>query len=571
MLRFLGVRHLAVIEHLEVELEPGLNILTGETGAGKSVLLEAIALVTGGRATSELVRTGMPQATVQALIEAPGPDGDRHEFAVRREVAAQGRSRAYLDDTLVTSATLREWGDSVLDLHSQHDHHRLLDPAGHLGVLDAFAAHDALMTRTARAYEAWHAASTRLERARLGGREKQARIELARFQLDEIDKVAPLPGEDEQLATEQAVLANADRLSRLSLEAYSSLYDAEHAALSSLAVVWKRLADLADLDPRFEPHLAQRDGIKAALEDLAYFLRSYGADLEGSADRLQVVADRLAALDRLTKKYGPTLDEVLARQRDLRAELDALDLDDDQLNRLVEEEGALRSGFLDAAAALSKSRQRAAGRLGTALAAELAALAMPDCRVDIRVVARSDAPDRWTAAGVDDVEFLLSPNPGEELRPLARIASGGELSRIMLALHTLAADGGPGRTLVFDEVDAGIGGVAADAVGARLQALARRNQVICVTHLPQVAARAGAHFRIAKRVVDGRTTTVIERLDRAGREHEIARMIAGADVTDRVLASARELLDGRGESEAGAKGESESTAPAKVKGRRRVT
>lgn len=571
MLRFLGVRHLAVIEHLEVELDGGLNILTGETGAGKSVLLEAIALVTGGRATSELVRTGEPQATVQALVEAPGPDGQLREFAVRREIAAQGRSRAFLDDTLVTSATLREWGDRVLDLHSQHDHHRLLDPAGHLGVLDAYAGHGDLLTRTADAHAAWHAAVTRLERARLGGREKQARIELARFQLEEIDRVAPLPDEDLRLAAEQAVLANADRLSRLSREAYAALYDDEHAALSSLSVVWKRLADLAELDGRFEPYVEQRDTIKAALEDLAYFLRSYGTDLDGASDRLQVVADRLAALERLMKKYGPTLADVLVRQRDLRAELDALDLDENQLNQIVAEEARLRSIFLEAAGALSVSRRDAARRLSKALARELAALAMPDCQVDVRVTSASESPDRWSAAGVDEVEFLLSPNPGEELRPLARIASGGELSRIMLALHTLAAADGPGRTLVFDEVDAGIGGVAADAVGARLQALARRNQVICVTHLPQVAARAGAHFRIAKRVADGRTSTVIERLDRAGREREIARMIAGADVTDRVLASARELLDGRGESEAGAKGESESPMPAKVKGRKRVT
>lgn len=566
MLRFLGVRHLAVIEHLEVEFEPGLNILTGETGAGKSVLMEAVSLLVGGRASAEVVRTGQDLATVQAIFET-GTDSAR-EFLVRREVASQGRSRAFIDDQLVTSSVLREWGRSVVDLHSQHDHHHLLDASAHLAVLDAYARHDTLLASVAAAFETWKAAAGRLDRSRLTGREKQARIEMARFHLEEIDAAAPSPEEDDRLEAERDVLGNADRLSRLAVDAYAALYEGEHAALGSLATTWRRVEDLAEVDSRFRAYLDQRDAVKSVLEDLAHFLRSYGANLEGSPERLQVVEDRLAVLERLKRKYGPTLADVLARQQELRSELVELDVTADQMLRLEAEEERHRAVFAGEAGKLRDSRRAAAGTLSRSLEAELEALAMPGCLVDVRVRSLS-SPDRWTATGTDDVEFYLSPNPGEDLRPLAKIASGGELSRLMLALHTIAATGEPGRTLVFDEVDAGIGGVAADAVGARLQTLARRYQVLCITHLPQVAARAGTHFQISKAVRDGRTCTVVTRLDPAGREREIARMIAGADLTDRVLASARDLLHGRGESEAAAKGESAQAA--KAKGRKRVT
>jgi DNA repair protein RecN (Recombination protein N) len=564
MLRFLGVRHLAVIEHLEVEFAPGLNIITGETGAGKSVLMEAVSLLVGGRASAELVRTGQELAAVQAIFDLQ--DVARREVVVRREVASQGRSRAFIDDQLVTTTALRDWGRTAVDLHGQHEHHRLLDPTGHLGVLDAYATHVDLLTRVAAAFHAWASSAARLERSQMGGREKQARIEMATFHLDAIDTVAPRPDEDDQLEAERSVLANADRLTRLSGEAYAALYDGNAAVLAGLATVWRRVGDLAELDPRFRPYLDQREALKASLEDLAFFLRSYTADLDGSPDRLQAVEDRLALLDRLKRKYGPALSDVLARRAELKAELEELGAGEDQIARLEDEEARLRAEFVGQAARLSASRTAAATALARALATELEALAMPGCQVEVRVTPVT-ARSQWSSAGTDDVEFYLSPNPGEELRPLAKIASGGELSRIMLALHTLAATDDQGRTLVFDEVDAGIGGVAADAVGARLQALARRCQVLCITHLPQVAARAGTHFHVSKAVRDGRTTSRLVRLDEQGRELEIARMIAGADVSAQVLASARELLAGRGESEHLAKGE--SAARAKAKGRKR--
>ncbi|HUL73938.1 MAG TPA: DNA repair protein RecN [Vicinamibacterales bacterium] len=561
MLRFLSVRHLAVIEHVEIEFEPGLNVLTGETGAGKSIVVGAIDLLTGGRASAELVRTGESLATVQAIFERPRGG----ETIVRREISNQGRSRAFIDDTLATTAALRDLGASLIDLHGQHEHQALLDPAEHVDLLDAFAGHHADVAAVSAQYEAWRTAVAALDRTRLDAREKRARIDLASFELQEIDKIAPQPDEDERLAADRTVLANADRLSRLSSEAYAALYEGEGAALGALSGVWKRVGELAALDARFGPYLQDRDELKSRLEDLAFFLRSYGAGLEASPDRLQAVEDRLAGLERLKKKYGPALSNVLARQQALREELAALEAGDERAAALEAREHEARAAFLGGARTLGAARRAAARRLGQSLQGALAELAMPHAKVEVRLVDVSDEPGRWTASGVDEGEFFLSPNPGEELRPLARIASGGELSRVMLALRTLAARDEPGRTLVFDEVDAGIGGAAADAVGARLQTLARRHQILSVTHLPQIAARADAHFQIAKHVRGGRTTTSLARLDEPGREEEIARMIAGVAVSPAVLASAREMLHTR-RGEAKAKGESESSG--RAKGRR---
>jgi DNA repair protein RecN (Recombination protein N) len=565
MLRFLDVRHLAVIDHLQLELEPGLNVLTGETGAGKSVLIEAIELLAGGRASADLVRTGEQTASIQAVFE----DADGREIIVRREISAQGRSRGFVDDALATTTALRDLGARLVDLHGQHEHQGLLDSSRHIEYLDAFLEAATPLADVAREFDAWRALVSTRDRSQLDDREKRARIEIAEFQLQEIDRVAPLPGEDDALLAERTVLVNADRLSRLALEAYGALYDADQAALVSLATVWKRLGELAAIDDRFGGFLDQRDEVKSALEDLALFLRSYAADIDASPERLQLVEDRLAALERLKKKYGPALDRVLARRASLEEELADLGASSERVADLEAREQLARERFLVQARTLSALRHTGADRLARRLEASLAELAMPQCRVDVRV--RSlDRADHWSSRGVDEVELFLSPNPGEDLRPLARIASGGELSRVMLALHTLAAIDEGGRTLVFDEVDAGTGGAAADAVGARLQVLGRRDQVLCITHLPQVAARADAHFALTKTVHAGRTATAVARLDRTARELEVARMIAGAEVSPQVLASARELLRSRGagESESEYRTKGESDRRTKAKGRR---
>ena len=561
MLRFLSVRHLAVIDHLEVEFEPGFNVLTGETGAGKSVLVEALGLLAGGRASADLVRTGEPQTTIQAVFDTDGRD-----VIVRREVTSQGRSRAFIDDTLATSSALKDLAGTLIELHGQHEHHALLDPADHVDLLDAFAHHDALAAATRARYEEWRLAADGLTRSQLSDREKQARTELASFQAQEIDKVAPKPGEDDALATERTLLANADKLCRLSRDAYAALYDGDTAALSTLSLAWKRVAELAEVDPRFRVHVDQREEIKSRLEDLVYLLRGYADDLDASPDRLQAVEDRLAALERLKRRFGPTLDEVLQRRESLHAELRHLDASEEEMAALVEHERRLRDAFAGEARRLSESRMRAAVRLGETLVEDLHHLAMPACRLDVQVRSVEET-DAWTSRGIDQVEFFFSPNPGEQLRPLAKIASGGELSRFMLALR-IATSSGPARTLIFDEVDAGIGGAAADAVGARLQTLGAHHQVLCVTHLPQIAARASTHFQISKSVRSGRTTTSLVRLDDRGREGEIGRMIGGAAVSPQVLASAREFLETRRRSEHNTKLGNTPKSEAKAKGKR---
>jgi DNA repair protein RecN (Recombination protein N) len=433
--------------------------------------------------------------------------------------------------------------------------------------VDSFGAHGDRAAALEERFEAWRAAEGALARTRLDDREKRARIEIASFQLQEIDQVAPVAGEDETLAAERVVLANADRLARLSSEAYASLYEREDAALSSLALVWKRITELAALDSRFAPYVDQREDVKSKLEDLAFFLRSYASGLD-APHRLQAVEDRLAALERMKKKYGPSLDAVIERQRTLRDELAELGANEERAAELESRARECKTAFERAARELSGARTIAARRLGKALETDLAELAMPKSQIDIRI-SEIASPDRWTNRGLDEVEFFFSPNPGEEVRPLSRIASGGELSRVMLALRALATHDEAARTLVFDEVDVGIGGAAADAVGARLQALGRRHQVLCVTHLAQIAARANVHFQIAKQVRGGRTLTSVARLDESGREEELARMIAGAEVTPQVLASARELLAIRQFSETKAKGETRiRTVQAKAKGRR---
>jgi len=564
MLRFLRIRNLAVIESAEVEFGPGLNVLTGETGAGKSMLVDAVGLLLGARAASDLVRTGETQATVEAIFERP----DGSELLVRREVTSQGRSRAFVDNDLVTVAAVREATAPLVELHGQHEHQALLDPQTHLGVLDRFAAPGELPATVAAGWEQVRGLREQARARDMDARERAARLELIDFQLAEIERVAPRPGEDDALRAERRVLASAERVRELAETAYDALYESEHAALAQLAAVWRRTEELAGIDPAFEAYLEARDPVKSQLEDLAQALRARADALDAAPGRLEEVETRLVALEGLLRKHGPSLEQVIARGEALAAERELLSGAGDSAARLQEALAAAEVRYLEAARRLSAARRKAAGGFASALEELLAGLAMR-ARFEVRLGGGEDVPEAWGAHGIDTVEFYLSPNPGEDLRPLARIASGGELSRIMLALKTLGAGGAPGSvaagpgTLVFDEVDAGIGGRVAGVVGQHLQALGGGYQVLCITHLPQIAAHGTIQFRIEKHVRGARTVTAIERLDRAGRVEELGRMIGGGHVTPAVTASADELLaagEGRpikGKGKAKAKGESE--------------
>ena len=540
MIRFLSIRNLAVVDAIELELGPGLTVLTGETGAGKSIVLGALALLVGGRSTSDLVRSGESRAQVQALIE----DDDGDERVLRREVTAQGRSRAFVDDALATAGALQEMGRHFVDLHGQHDHQTLLDPATHLSLLDTYAGLDAETDAVAACFRAWRTARSQLEQAQRTGRDKAQRVDLLSFQRDDIEAVRPTENEDAGLESKRARLANAGRLKALCSEAYVALYERDDALLAELGEVWRRVEELAEFDEAFRSHLEARAGVTAQLEDLAFVLRSYGANVETSPAELAALEERLAELERLKRKYGPSLSDVRRHLEQVASELAALTATDKEIDALAVVEANARSAFVELAAKLGITRRNAATKLSAELAQVLNALAMPHARFETRFQPEPLTDERWTELGTDDAEFFFSANLGESLRPLVRVASGGELSRVMLGLKTLASTDRVGKTLVFDEVDAGIGGAVADRVGAMLRELSRRYQVLCVTHLPQIAAYATSHYHVSKMTEAGRTVTRVDALSEEGRVGELARLMTGGS-SPAALEGARELITGK--------------------------
>jgi len=555
MIRYLAIRNLAVIESVAVEFEQSFNILTGETGAGKSILVEAVGLLLGGRATQDLIRTGEDVATVEAIFETE----DGSELIVRREITSQGRSRAFINGALATAAALKDLSNRLVELHGQHEHQQLLDPTQHLAVLDTWASLDGDRGRVASAFATIRGLRDELDRLRMDDRERAARLDLVEFQLGELQKASLQAGEDETLAAERQLLRSADTIQRLCGESYAELYDNESAALTTLGRIWKRVGELAAIDPRFAPYLDARDGIKAQLEDLAFMLRDFADGIDASPGRLQQVEDRLALIERLKRKHGGTLEDAIAYRDRLAAEHKALTGGQSTVAEIEQQLADAGRTFLAAARTLSAGRRDAAPKFARRIESELAELAMEHTRFEVRLTT-AEAEGQWTAAGIDAGEFFLSPNVGEDLRPLARIVSGGELSRVMLALKTIAALEGHGagprdpsaKTLIFDEVDAGIGGRVATVVGQKLASLGDRFQVLCITHLPQIAACGRSHFLIEKRVEGRRTVTSVSRLEGDDRAGEIARMMGGAAAGEKALESARELLDNTG-----AKGESE--------------
>ena len=548
MIRYLAIRNLAVIESVAVDFEQSFNILTGETGAGKSILVEAVGLLLGGRATQDLIRTGEDVATVEAVFETE----DGTELIVRREITSQGRSRAFIDGALATAAALKDLSNRLVELHGQHEHQQLLDPSQHLALLDARAGLDAARADVAAAFAKVRGLREQLDRLRMDDRERAARLDLVEFQLGELQKANLQAGEDETLAAERQLLRSADTIQRLCGESYAELYDTEDAALVVLGRVWKRVGELAAIDPRFAPYLDARDGIKAQLEDLAFTLRDFTDSIDASPARLQLVEDRLSLIERLKRKHGGTLEQAIAHRDRLTAEHKALTGGQSTVADIEQQLGDAGRTFLAAARKLSASRRDAAPQFAKDIETELADLAMERTKFEVRLTT-SESEGQWTEAGIDSGELFLSPNVGEDLRPLAKIVSGGELSRVMLALKTLAAaDAGAAKTLIFDEVDAGIGGRVATVVGQKLASLGERFQVLCITHLPQIAACGRSHFLIEKKISGRRTVTSVNRLTHEDRVEEIARMMGGAAAGEKALESARELLD-----HAGAKGESE--------------
>ena len=555
MIRFLRVTHLALIDELELEFEPGLTVLTGETGAGKSILVGALGLLVGNRASADLVRSGETSASVQAVFEKP----DGTELVVRREVGAQGRSRAFIDDALVTSSALKALGAELLDLHGQQEHQVLRAPKTHIDLLDQYAGLQTDRESVGCAFASWRDARAALAERRTLAQSAGERAEVLRFQLGEIESTHPKPGESDELRALKQRLANTDAVQHLSTSVHQALYEGEGAVLDVLSGIWRDLAALAALDPSVEPLLHSKGAVTSQLEDLAFAIRRIASDVEASPDRLREVEDRLAAVEGLERKYGQgSVDRVLERQRELTAELNEITQGAAHLEALEAQVTEAADAYLKAARRLSRRRRRAGGDLTARLEMLLHELAMERTRCEFRFTDAA-SEDGWSERGTDHGELYLAPNEGEELRALAHIASGGELSRLMLALKTAASPDASGKTLVFDEVDAGIGGRVADVVGRRLKGLGRRFQVLCVTHLPQIAAHGARQIEIAKTVAAGRTVTYATRLEAAARFDAIARMMTSGRVTDQSRRSAQELLEtaGRSESDENTKLESE--------------
>jgi DNA repair protein RecN (Recombination protein N) len=532
----LAVRDLALIERVRVELSPGFTVITGETGAGKSLLIDALALILGGRADSSLVRHGASAVRVEALF-----DREPEPLICVREVSAAGRSIARLDDETVTVGRLATEVGPLVEIHGQHDQQRLLSAAWQRDVLDVAGSLEELRSDVAAAVQAWRANAAALRELTIEPHELARRIELAEHAADEIEAVDPQPGEAERLRARLSVLASAERISALAADSLG-LLGGEGGARDQAALAARALDQLARLDSSYEPINERVTGAAAELEDLVLELRRRQDEDGLRGTDAEEVEARLGLLYGLLRKYGPDEESVRRHGDSARAEADRLRGLDAERGRRQSEDARLAAEARRVAATLSEGRARAASELGDAVTAALVELGFPDAAFEVAV-----EPGPIDETGADNVAFLLAPNPGEPPRPLSRIASGGELSRVALAVKGVLAQADETPTLVFDEVDAGIGGRSADPVGRSLWRLARSHQVICVTHLPQIAAYADNHLRIAKRSRDGRTVTEIEPLDGEDRARELSTMLGGgADVSEGALAAARELL-GRAE------------------------
>lgn len=528
----LAVSDLALIERVRVALRPGFTVITGETGAGKSLLIDALDLVMGGRSEAGLVRQGAAAARVEVLFDrAPEP------LICAREISAAGRTVARIDDETVTVARLAATVEPLIEIHGQHGQQRLLSPAWQRELLDAFGGHEGLRASVAAAVAAVRANESALRELTIAPQELARRLGLAEHAAEEIEAVAPRPGEVDELRARLSAFAASERLARLSASVLDALSGEETGARDRLAVAAQTLREAARIDPRLEPFGDRVDGLVAEVGDAAAELhRALDATATGS-ETAAGLEERLGTLYGLLRKYGASEEEVLAHGAAARTEADRLRGLEAERRRRETEAGQLGAAAAEAAAALSEARSRAAERLASGVTKALGKLGLPSAAFVVDV---GRAP--IDATGSDAVAFILAPNPGEPPRPLARIASGGELSRVALAIKSVLAAADATPTLVFDEVDAGIGARSADPIGRSLWRLARDHQVLCVTHLAQIAAHADAHLRITKHQRDGRTVTEVGELDADGRIAELAQMLGGDRGGPAAVQTAKELL-----------------------------
>ena len=545
----LTVSDLALIDRLRLTFAPGLNVITGETGAGKSLLIDALGRATGSRADTTLIRHGSEMARVEALFDRlPEP------LIAVREIAPGGRSTARLDDLATTASRLADEVGPLVEIHGQHDQQRLLDERWQRDLLDAFGGHGAARAAMADAVERWRANRAALAELAIEPRELARRIDLLEHEAEEIAAARLRPGEAEEIRARLSAAQHGEAIARGAATVHDALTADGSGAREAAAVAVREARGLARLDPRFEPLAERLAGLEAELTDVASEVRVLADGIDHDPGALAALEERLGIIYGLERRYGEDEEAVIAHGERALAELDRLRGLDDERARRHREDATLLAEVARHAAALSEARRTAADALVPSVGSILEELGFPAGVFEVGLGRRVAAEDEaaieldgdavaFDASGADQVVYRLAPNPGEPARPLARIASGGELSRVALAIKQVLAEADETPVLIFDEVDTGIGGRSADPVGRSLWALARRHQVLCVTHLPQIAAHADAQFRIAKRERDGRTVTEIEQLDREGRIVELAQMLAGEAGGATSLASARELLD----------------------------
>ena len=564
MLQELRIQNLAIIDKLEIDFSNGLNVMTGETGAGKSIIVDALELVLGGRASAELIRTNADEAVVEAgfdiegnnkiadLISSFGIENDDSRVIIKRIVSRAGKNRIYINNSLTNLSTLSAIGDELVDIHGQHEHQSLLKTDKHIDILDAFgsAGYDKKIYELRRDVEGcYNKLRTLKERlSELENREKN-RIkeeEFLRYQIREIEEAALNSKEDEELLSKKSVAANAGKLASLSNSAYEGLYEADASVIKELSKILNEDKEISKIDNRVEETVKLCESAVFQLEESADFLRGYKEKIEFDADEFAKIDDRLDLINRLKKKYGSTIEDILQSLEEAKKRLQAME-------KLNEDIGDIKAGIdkekKDASILsmeLSKKREKVAKDIEKKVEAELSDLNMKKTRFVVKMwkESGSDTEDGFslTSKGIDKIEFLISANLGEEPKSLSKIASGGELSRIMLALKAILADADSVPTLVFDEVDAGIGGGVAETVGERLKRIAKGHQVFCITHLPQIAGYADSHYFVEKKAEGSRTITKVVKLKEDGRVKELARMLGGKKITETTLKHAEEML-----------------------------
>jgi DNA repair protein RecN (Recombination protein N) len=566
MLTKLTVKDYALIESLEVDFTPGLNILTGETGAGKSILIGALGLALGERADIDSVRTGAKAAVVEAEFSVKAhpqaaeslkeleAEHSADPLIIRREVNAAGKSRAFVNDSPVNLAGLKRLGDALLDMHGQHQHQSLLYEERHLDYLDAFGHLEPMRGQVSQAFSEYNKIKKQLEELVHKEQLTREKIDLYQFQLKEIEAAGLQAGQEEELEKEKFILENTEKLFATANQAYELLYDGEGSIIERLVTLENLFTDLSSIDERQNE---SRDAVQsslAQLEETARSLRQYRDKLQFDPDRLEVIRDRLDLIKTLKKKYGQklgTIEAVLEHSRRIKLELDSVEHGEEIIAKLRAEMENERQELEKQALLLSSKRTEAARKLSKEVIGQLKDLGMEKAVFKVQSLQNEDPIGlvefkgkrvKTESHGIDQVSFLISPNPGEDPKPLAKIASGGEISRVMLAIKTILAEADAVPVLVFDEIDAGIGGRVAEAVGHKLKEIGNKRQVLCITHLPQIAALGDSHYVVSKQEHKGRTITNVQQLDQKQRVDELARMLGGSKITETTIKHAREMI-----------------------------